>query len=199
MSADPDFPRTAEIRSLLDDIKISANLSPRHRDILRLYYGGDTAGVNSLSEIAQLYGVNVPHAKCMLRDATIALKSSDLQRLVEAYLKGTEGGRGSAAHEENWWAISTVMFMTEKEPERLWQFIVAAYPGLNTERMKAVFAAGPIEDLLSHHGEQVIDRIEELALTDDNFRYLLGGVWRAGTPKKIWKRLENIRGSPWKD
>jgi hypothetical protein len=56
-------------------------------------------------------------------------------------------------------------------------------------------AAGPLEDLLTKHGEAVLDHVEELARRDPNFRRCLTGVW--GLPKLVAERLaEYVRTVP---
>ena len=39
-----------------------------------------------------------------------------------------------------------------------------------------MLAAGPVEDLLAHHGDEVIESIERMAKLDPEFRKCLTGV-----------------------
>lgn len=52
-------------------------------------------------------------------------------------------------------------------------------------------AAGPLEDLIHQHGDELIDDIEPLARQDDRFRAALGSVWLArGTlPVEVEQRF----------
>ncbi len=61
----------------------------------------------------------------------------------------------------------------------------------------AALAAGPIEWLLTYHGQLVIDRYEELAKSDEFFRSLLGGVWRSGISDFVWARVQAVSGPKW--
>ena len=124
--------------------------------------------------------------------------SGNLESLVDIWITGIESGPDSEYVQENWSVFERVLLMNGK-PNELWQFIVMVYPRLNSQRNKAVFAAGPLEDLVSTHGEQYLGKIEELARKDEEFRYLLGGVWQANTPAHIWSRFEKIRGKSWDD
>ena len=55
-----------------------------------------------------------------------------------------------------------------------------------------MLAAGPMEDLLSYHGAEVIDRVEQRAAIDPKFKELLGGAWQLMTPDEIWHRVEKL-------
>lgn len=66
-----------------------------------------------------------------------------------------------------------------------------------SDRVIAVFAAGPLEDLLAKHGQKYIDRIEELALEDEKFNMLLGGVWRNTMASEVWNRVQTARKQVW--
>ncbi len=79
----------------------------------------------------------------------------------------------------------------------LWTFILAAYPKEMPVRVKAVFAAGPIEDLLAHFGPEYIDRVEALARRDPKFNDFLGGVWQNAMTDEVWERVIGVRNNVW--
>jgi len=58
-------------------------------------------------------------------------------------------------------------------------------------------AAGPLEDLLVHHGPAIIDRVEAQARSDARFNLLLGGVWPNAIAPDVWARVEAIRREVW--
>lgn len=63
-----------------------------------------------------------------------------------------------------------------------------------------VFAAGPVEDLLVHHGESVIQKVVALASIDDNFAKVLGGVWKRNMADKVWDLVLKYRNTNiWND
>jgi len=66
-----------------------------------------------------------------------------------------------------------------------------------TEKLFQVLAAGPLEDLLAHHGPAVIDRVEAHARDDERFNLLLGGVWPSTITPNVWARLKKIRREVW--
>lgn len=57
----------------------------------------------------------------------------------------------------------------------------------------ANLSAGPLEDLLAHHGEKVIGRVEKLANENAKFLQLVGGVWRNAMTNEIWQRVQALQ------
>jgi len=53
-----------------------------------------------------------------------------------------------------------------------------------------LLAAGPLEDLLGACGDEVIDRMEQLAKQDSEFRKLLSGVWQHGMDDELYARVQ---------
>lgn len=82
-------------------------------------------------------------------------------------------------------------------PEGLWLFVQTIYPRPMTDRLFAILAAGPLEDLIVHHGPEFIDRIEIEARQNPRFRDLLGGVWGSSAPGDVWPRIQRIQGPTW--
>lgn len=56
-----------------------------------------------------------------------------------------------------------------------------------------LFAAGPLENLLTFQGAAIIDRIEKIASKDPAFAFVLGGVYRRSMPDPIWERILKVR------
>lgn len=83
------------------------------------------------------------------------------------------------------------------DPEGLWQFIQTAYKREMSDRLFAVLAAGPLEDLLCDHGPDFIDRVETEARQNPRFRELLGGVWCRNMAADVWERIGKYRGPTW--
>ncbi|WP_288409671.1 DUF6869 domain-containing protein [uncultured Sphingomonas sp.] len=88
------------------------------------------------------------------------------------------------------------------EPQLVWDtilLIVKAYPaadlycdiGTEAQTVCGALAAGPVEDLLSLHGQAFIDRFEREARADRRVAWVLGGVWRLDMCDEIWNRVRN--------
>lgn len=126
------------------------------------------------------------------------MDQAELNEIVTAWIAAQQAGHGSLECETNWWAVSEVMdWALEGEGDRLWQFILEAYKRDLPDKLIAVLAAGPLEDLLAKRGVDFIDRIEELARKDPKFNHLLGGVWRNTMTDEVWQRVQAIRNHVW--
>lgn len=60
-----------------------------------------------------------------------------------------------------------------------------------------VLAAGPLEDLLVHHGSRMIEEIDLLARRSPSFRLLLNGVWTSRVDPFVVERLAKYRQAKW--
>ena len=98
----------------------------------------------------------------------------------------------------------------EDEPNLTWDtalLVVRSYNETDffaehkTEAQKVCgqLAAGPIEDLLSFHGERFIDKFEDEARQDRRMAWVLGGVWQFKMTDDIWNRVQRAADhSYWK-
>ncbi len=98
---------------------------------------------------------------------------------------------------DNFWAWEQLNDLTQKDPELCWEIILEILHTPHHESVDWNLAAGPLEDLLAHHGAKLIDSVEDRARSDPKFKELLGGVWRNTTPAELWARVEAARGEPW--
>jgi len=123
---------------------------------------------------------------------------TELDKIVAAWIAAEQANPGSPEYETNWWAVSKVMdWALDREGDRLWQFIREVYKRDLSDKVIAVLAAGPLEDLLGKQGVEFIDRIEELARKDPKFNHLLGGVWQNTMTDEVWQRIQRVRNHTW--
>lgn len=126
------------------------------------------------------------------------MNDTELQTLVDAWIAGTEAGKGSPEYENNWWALERIIECSyDGNHEFLWRFILCAHQRKPSHRAIANLAAGPLEDLISQYGSIYIDQIERLAKDDSRFNYLLGGVWENDSEGEIWSRVQKARRESW--
>jgi hypothetical protein len=74
-------------------------------------------------------------------------------------------------------------------PEHGWQAILTA---LQDPGIQPYLAAGPLEDLLSHHGAAFIERVEAEAKPSARFAWLLGGVWQHKMSDVVWAHVQSV-------
>ncbi len=124
------------------------------------------------------------------QDEAVALALRDYYRLAD-----------DADHDPLAWAFECVDELVLESPQMALDFLLRALPIFETNEDLAVQAAGPLEDLLGHHGKAVIDRIEAEAAQNARFRLLLSGVWGCNSiGAEIWQRLQRaVRPGPWLD
>src|ERR1017187_5841183 len=77
----------------------------------------------------------------------------------------------------------------ESRPFAAWQMILAIHALDQSWQIRKVLSAGPIEDLLVKHGDEMIPLVETQAGRDATFAKVLGGVWKNRMVDEIWARL----------
>ncbi|MET0028322.1 MAG: DUF6869 domain-containing protein [Candidatus Thiodiazotropha sp.] len=122
------------------------------------------------------------------------MDDSEIQNWAEAYVEAQQA-HGLNTDHPKWWAIEKFMDIGggDTAPEDSLKAILAILKLDPSDKVIAVLAAGPLEDLIENAGQQVIEEIEIQARKNLGFRRLLGGVWESGTPE-VWKRILTCRG-----
>lgn len=120
-----------------------------------------------------------------------------IDKLANAYVNYYKSKKHSTKN-PNWWAVEKFMHVGTEELSAAdcLSAILNILSKNPSDKVIAILAAGPLEDLIHECGEQVIDDIEKLARQNPKFRHLLGGVWESSTPE-IWSRIEACRGEVW--
>ncbi len=67
--------------------------------------------------------------------------------------------------------------------------ILAKIEPTTDNELLAILAAGPLEDLLTEHGEEVVDRVEVLARRSPEFRKLLNGIYDSDVKETVKLKL----------
>jgi hypothetical protein len=98
---------------------------------------------------------------------------------------------------ENFWAHEALNELIDSDPEQAWLIIQEIAKHDFDDESKAMFAAGPLEEILAKNGPRIIDRIEAKAKTDPKFNDLLGGLWKNTMSDEVWARVEAARKRSW--
>jgi Family of unknown function (DUF6869) len=93
------------------------------------------------------------------------------------------------AYKRTQWASSLTWDLTDQNPERSWPIIKALIEAAPDDDTVSHIGAGEVQDLLSKHGEQFIERIEQQAAVDAKFRACLTLVRPSRLTKEILRRL----------
>lgn len=78
-------------------------------------------------------------------------------------------------------------------PEVCWRFIELAAEADLTNEQAAYFAAGPVEDILSGHGKDFIERLEVGARRMPVMKMFAAAVWRGRMSDAVWARVLALR------
>lgn len=117
--------------------------------------------------------------------------------LAAAYIAFAHAAEDSAEYEANFWAFERFADLCLEQPDEAWHAILDVLSHDPNPRVIGMLAAGPMEELLVHHGAVIIDRVEERARNDRLVATLLGGVWKKGIKDDVWKRVEAVRSHVW--
>lgn len=126
--------------------------------------------------------------------------SSDIEAWASAYIEFQSADHAEPDSSRLWWAVSDFMQMYAGggvDPEDGWRAILEILVRNPPDKVIAVLAAGPLEDLLAEHGEQFIERVETESRRNAAFRNLLSGVWKNGSTDTVWARVQKAQGTIW--
>ncbi|MEX1027333.1 MAG: DUF6869 domain-containing protein, partial [Candidatus Paceibacterota bacterium] len=79
--------------------------------------------------------------------------------------------------------------------EAQWKFIRSLIKHADDDTLGHL-AAGPVEHLLSKHGDEYIDRFEAMANDSPRFAQMLSGCYRHMMSDDVWARVCAMRGDP---
>jgi hypothetical protein len=114
----------------------------------------------------------------------------DLEAWIAAYIEAQSPEKPVQSNDQCWWAVERFMGMnTLEQAEAGWCAILGILARRPKEQVLGVLAAGRLEDLIHYWGPNFIDRIEQAAWNDVQFRNLLTGVWKSGSAE-IWSRIQ---------
>lgn len=117
---------------------------------------------------------------------------SDMTELVDGWIANSLADDRNDTH---FWAWQVSAHLSEAYPDLALAFIVITLDRPVLDHVRALLAAGPLEDLLSFHGPAVIADVERLARQSAVFRSTLQGVWRFTMSDEIWERVVAARGT----
>lgn len=112
--------------------------------------------------------------------------------IVSAWITFQYLQEDSPEYEKLQWSFGTVWELCHENPDAALDFILAVMDTDFSPTIQATLSAGPLEDLLVKHGDQVIAKVEALAGGNAKFATLLGGVWKNSMTDTIWQRVNAI-------
>lgn len=112
-----------------------------------------------------------------------------------------KGPASDEEHQRGW----VLYDLARLDPERAWEAIVeiiSRYEEADlfceeeneAKHIVSNTAAGPLEDLLTHHGPEIIARVETRARQDRRIFWALGCVWQNSMTDQVWNRVQSAAG-----
>jgi hypothetical protein len=118
------------------------------------------------------------------------MRSDQIEALVAAWLEFER----TPENTPEWESRRSVVFQFDElctsNPEAAWKAILAIVERESDEEILGTLAAGPLEDLLSRHGEALVERVEQQAHADAKFRSVLRGLYQLLMTDEVWQRVQ---------
>ena len=90
----------------------------------------------------------------------------------------------------DFWAFDEFLYLVETEPEKVWESVMFLLSKPEYRVAHGLFSAGPLEDVLSAHGDLLIERVETLAHVSPDFVSMLKGMYQFQMSDKVWERVQ---------
>lgn len=119
-----------------------------------------------------------------------------MKRFVDAWLAAQGTDVESAEYARFSWAVDELFDLAHDNPGELLVRIEAILSVDDSESTVGALGAGVVEDLLVHHAEAVISRIENLCRSSESFRRCLSHTFvdEIDVSPEIMARLSVCRG-----
>jgi len=152
-----------------------------------IYHLRPSVGLKLQDRFSEIRYVEGPAGQQSLEAVAAALTRSDQQddidRRATAFIEWVEAPDPKPDAPE--W---TDYPWDRQTAEDAWPVILQILRMRPSDLVISVLAAGPLEDTIGLWGPEFIERIEQEARSNADFRNLLDGVWQSGT-QEIWHRL----------
>lgn len=120
------------------------------------------------------------------------MTDSERNELAKAWIALQMTKQHSPEYNSLFWSFKRERNLTREEPAEAWKLILTIWSLDKSTKTMENLSAGPIEDLLSYHGDVIIAHVEQEAKADPSFANLLGGVWQHNMSNEVWNRLKVV-------
>ena len=125
------------------------------------------------------------------------MKQVELDELAAAWIKLHEVDEKSIDYKVWFWAYSCLDELIDRDPLSSFEVIKKILEINETDIILSNLAAGPLEDLLCRHGNEVINHVVKSAKDSQRFKRLLGAVWQNSIPEPIWAQVKAVSSATW--
>lgn len=114
--------------------------------------------------------------------------------IVQSWMAIQDNLGGSEAYESNFWAHEELADLSEHTPRDAWEVILALVEAAKSDELLEAIGAGPLQDLMTLHGEQFISRLEHEAMANRRLRKAMASAWLDADDTPVWKKFYEIAG-----
>jgi hypothetical protein len=128
------------------------------------------------------------------------MNKEEKEQLVSAWIRGTKAlvHEGGLPDNHPYHEVAEAMYnYGNTDPLLCLELIILILQTDQSKEVQAILSAGPLEDLLVHNGEAVIDAAVDQAKKDEAFAHLLGGVWKNDISEPVWEKIVQLRLEKW--
>jgi len=94
--------------------------------------------------------------------------------------------------QRHWWAWDTLNELCSSRPEDAWGAVLEILDLAENDERLGEIGAGPLEDLLRVHGEELIDRLESEVRANEKLRKALADVWLPDSDSPLTARFTGL-------
>jgi hypothetical protein len=120
------------------------------------------------------------------------MTDADALSLATDWIAHWEAPEGSVEKDELAWTADKEWELVREAPHDAWKLVLAVVQLAPPQPVLAALSAGPVEDLLTYHGDKMIDTVEAEARRDPRFAHVLGGVWQNSLSDTVWARVQAV-------
>lgn len=117
------------------------------------------------------------------------MDASENGKLIDAWIALQYSDPNDWGDDPNVWAFKQLMELAHDSSRLCWEVILGIIARDSSDHILSNVGAGPLEDLLVHHGDELIAEVEQLADRDPVFRRALFGVWQNDMSDPLWYRV----------
>jgi len=112
--------------------------------------------------------------------------------LVQAWILAQRMDPDGIDYEQYSWAADFLINSVFDNPEKAFETILAIIASDSCDQVLSSVGAGPLEDLIVHHGSEFIERIEVEAKRSPAFRSAVSHVWMDDEDGSLKNRIQEI-------
>ncbi len=124
------------------------------------------------------------------------MNDQTLRSLATEWIAFWKAPEGSNERNQLLWTTDKEWDLIRESPQDGWKLILTILQLDCSPQIQQVLSAGPLEDLLSYHGESMIDNVESEAQSNPVFASLLGGMWKNSMSEAVWSRVQSVWRRP---